>query len=340
MAVVLLILIALFALPVKTGVANTTDNSPASSKLYVYNTLSEVVFPELNNISSTFGVDYKTHSRVSTSSDVKTMAVDNTNSPLNTDIIPTTTDTADNTVGAVSVASVSVPGQAAHSKTVRSTSSAMNSGRDTTVIVTSGNTDTVSGSVPVSTENDNFNPDGMFTSMTVTTVPTTVSSFDTESPTTITKDCEGMLCEKDAGHFVINTTACVASERDSPTIVTSIPTTVEILTNENCVSPDILCFWNIKVPLLNYVNVTIDQLVLEKDDGNGTQSLELYVENDYKIQVFNTSVLRNRSVTFTSSSSVLFFRFRGQNLCPNSAITFHFHVQLGTAVVDLSLIHI
>ena len=144
-----------------------------------------------------------------------------------------------------------------------------------------------------------------------------------------------MLCEKDAGHFVINTTACVASERNSPTIVTSIPTTVEILTNESCVSPDMLCFWNIKVPLLNYVNVTIDQLVLEKNDGNGTQSLELYVENDYKIQVFNMSVLRNRSVTFTSSSASVFFRFRGQNLCLNSAITFHFHVQPGTAVEDL-----
>ena len=105
MAVVLQILIALFALPVKIGVATTTDNSSESSKLYVYNTLSEVVFPQPNNISNTYGVDYKTHSRVSTSSDVKTIAVDNTNRPLNTDIIPTTTDTADNTVGAVSVAS-------------------------------------------------------------------------------------------------------------------------------------------------------------------------------------------------------------------------------------------
>ena len=149
----------------------------------------------------------------------------------------------------------------------------MNSGLDTTATAASGITDTVSDSVPISTENEDLNPDGMFTPVTVTTVPTTVSSFDTESPTTITKDCESMLCEKDAGHFVINTTACVASERNSPTIVTSIPTTVEILTNESCVSPDMLCFWNSKVPLLNYVNVRIDQLVLEKDDDNGTQSL-------------------------------------------------------------------
>ena len=130
MAVVLQILIALFALPVKIGVATTTDNSSVSSKLYVYNTLLKVVFPELNNISSTYGVDYKTHSCVSTSSDVKIMAGDNMNRPLNTDIIHTTTNTADNTVGAVSVASESVLGQAADSQTVRSTSSAMNSGLD------------------------------------------------------------------------------------------------------------------------------------------------------------------------------------------------------------------
>ena len=84
------------------------------------------------------------------------------------------------------------------------------------------------------------------------------------------------------------------------------------------------------------MNVTIEQLVLEKDDGNGAQFLEFNVENDYKILVFNMSVLRNRSVTFTSSSSSsVFFRFRGQNLCLNSAITFHFHVQPGTAVEDL-----
>ena len=251
MAVVLQILIALFALPVKIGVVTTTDNSSVSSKLYVYNTLLKVVFPELNNISSTYGVDYKTHSCVSTSSDVKIMAGGNMNRPLNTDIIHTTTNTADNTVGAVSVASGSVLGQAADSQTVRSTSSAMNSGLDASATAASGNTDTVSGSVPISTENEDLNPDGMFTPVTVTTVSTTVSSFDTESPTTITKDCESMLCEKDAGHFVINTTACVASEHDSPTIVTSVPTTVEILMNENWVSSDIICFWNIKVPELN-----------------------------------------------------------------------------------------
>ena len=50
----------------------------------------------------------------------------------------------------------------------------------------------------------------------------------------------------------------------SPTISTSIPTTLEILTNVNSVSPDSLCYWNIRVPDKKIVNVTIDQLVMEE----------------------------------------------------------------------------
>jgi len=90
------------------------------------------------------------------------------------------------------------------------------------------------------------------------------------------------------------------------------------------------------------VNVTIEQLVLEKDDGNGAQFLEFNVENDYKILVFNMSVLRNRSVTFTSSSSSsVFFRFRGQNLHLSTDIMFHFFlIQSGTAVEDLPVVQL
>ena len=303
-------------------------------------------------------VDDETISRVSTTvGDVKPTAAHNANRSVSTDSIPPTTDTvgnrmstgdiatesvheemAGNTKDADNVGGKSVPGQAAHSQTVRSTGSAMNSGRDTTVTAASENTDTVSGSVPISTENDDLTADGIFTSVTVTTVPTVSSSFHAESSTTPTKDCETMLCEKDAGYFVINTTACVPN--NSTTIVTAIPTTVEILKTETSVRPNILCLWNINVPLHKYVNVTIDQLVLEKDEDKGTQALEFHVENDYKIQVFNMSVLRNRSVTFTSSSSSVFFRFRGQNLHLASGITFHFLVQRGTAVEDLPVVQL
>ena len=395
MAVVFKILIALLALPARTGVVATTGSS---SELHVYKALSQHVTPKLNNKNdmSTLGADEKTHSHVSTTANNEnTLAVDNADSVAHKDRIPSTTDSNDDTVttGNVAsesvqeqtagntmlkanvasesvqeltaddtmltgniasesveeqttgnimltgnVASESVPGQGANSQTVRSTSSAMNSGIDTTVTAASENTDTVSGSADIRSENDDLTADSVLTSMTATTVGTFSSSFHTDSSTMLTTDCETMLCEKDAGYFVINTTACVTN--DSPTIVTSVHTTVEILTNENCLSPDFVCFWNIEVPVLSYVIVTIDQLVLEKDDGNGTQSLEFYVENDYKVQVFNMSVLRNRSVTFTSSSSSVFFRFRGQNLHLTSAITFYFFVQPGTAVEDLPVVRL
>ena len=53
------------------------------------------------------------------------------------------------------------------------------------------------------------------------------------------------------------------------------------------------------------------------------------------------SVLRNRSVTFTSSSSSsVFFRFRGQNLHLSSDIMFHVFVQSGTAVEDLPVVQL
>ena len=41
---------------------------------------------------------------------------------------------------------------------------------------------------------------------------------------------------------------------------------------------DILCYWNIKVPDRNYINVTIDQLVLEENEGHDAQTMEFYVK--------------------------------------------------------------
>ena len=377
MAVVLQILITFFTLPTS---GTTTQNSSVSSELYLYNALSEYMSPKLNSNTSTFSVDDKTNSRVTittpsdvedttsesapeitpgnhtdtvstndndsvndetfsrvstAASDVKPMAVHNLNGSVSTDSIPPTTDIVDNTM---TTGDNSVPGQGAHSQTVRSKSSARNSGIDTTVTTASENTDTVPGSIHIRSKNDDLTTESVFTSVTVTTVPTVSSSFHTDSSTTLTKDCETMLCEKDAGYFVINTTACVPY--NSTTIVTAIPTTVEILKTETSIRPNIICLWNIKVPLHKYVNVTIDQLVLEKDEDKGIQALEFQVENDYKIQVFNMSVLRNRSVTFTSSSSFLFFRFRGQNLHLASAITFHFLFQPGAVVEDLPVVRV
>ena len=207
---------------------------------------------------------------------------------------------------------------------------------DVNYSVASENTGTVSGSVHIRRDNDELASETVFTSMTVTTVPTSVSSLITTSAVTPTKDCEAMLCEKDAGYFVINPTACAAN--DSPTISTSIPTTLEILTNANSVSHDILCHWNIRVPDKKIVNVTIDQLVMEEDERNGTQTLDICVENYVNVKrVFNVSVLRNKSVSFTSASS-LSFRFRGHDLHLPSAVTFRFLVQPGSGVQDLPVV--
>ena len=239
-------------------------------------------------------------------------------------------------VPADSVTRESVPKQASGNQTAENTTSTVNSSLDQIVTAASEITGTVSGSVHIRRENDELASETVFTSMTVTTVPTSVSSLITTSPVMPTKECEAMLCEKDAGHFVINVTACAAN--DSPTISTSIPTTLEILTNVNFVSPDILCYWNIEVPEKKIVNVTIDQLMMEEDERNGTQTLDICVENYVNVKrVFNVSVLRARSVSFTSASS-LSFRFRGHDLHLPSAITFRFLVQPGSGVQDLPVV--
>ena len=118
-----------------------------------------------------------------------------------------TGDVAGTTGGAVSadiVASDSVPRQTADSHTVRSTTTrAVNSGRDQTVSAASGNIGTVSTSVHIRRENDHLTTEIVFTTMT--TVPTSVFTLITTSPVTPRQYCQAMLCEKDAGYFVINT---------------------------------------------------------------------------------------------------------------------------------------
>ena len=445
MAIMLQSLIALFALSAQTGaVKSATDNSSVSTKLNLYNALSEYVLPKFNNTMSSLRVDGNTDSRVSTTAgDVNTMAVDNAGGSADSDSIPTTAATFDRTrnagnvagenvyektgnvtmnagsaasesvhgytasntldadavasvingtvsadtvpsvingtvsadtvatvisgtVSADTVASESVSGQASDFQSVRNTRGAVNSGLDYGLVTgvsenthyglitgasdnthygvitgASENTEAthaVSGPVHARAEDDEMITESVFTSTTTITGPTTASHLTTTSTTSLTKDCDVMLCEKNAGYFVINTTACAAD--DSPTIVTSMNTTVEIVTNENCQSPEVLCFWNIDVPEATYVTVTIDQLALEKDSGNSTQSLAFRVENDFGVvRVFNMSMLRNGSVTFSSSSS-LFFRFRGHDVHLASAVTLHFHFENGELVQELPVVRL
>ena len=255
--------------------------------------------------------------------------------------VDTTSDTdinvtreVDATSAADRVVSESVAGPGVDSHTLKDTASAMNAGHGESVTAASGDVD--SADTVFSSVQNGYNYDDVitaetvFTSTVMTTVVETFSPFITNSPVTPTEDCEAMMCQRDAGYVVINSSACAAN--DSPTFDTSMPTTVKILTSA---SSDVVCYWNINVPERNYVSVTIDQLVLEEEVRNVTQILEIYVETDFNVsRVFNTSVLSNRAVTFTSSSTV-HFRFRGHDLHLASPITFRFVVERGTIVEDL-----
>ena len=110
MAIMLQSLIALFALSAQTGaVTSATDNSSVSTKLNLYNALSEYVLPKFNNTMSSLRVDRNTGSRVSTTAgDVNTMAVDNAGGSADSDSIPTTAATFERTRNAGNVAGENV----------------------------------------------------------------------------------------------------------------------------------------------------------------------------------------------------------------------------------------
>ena len=339
MALVFQIVISLFALPGQTGAVGTPETmnvgkitSESAPELSAHH----ITYTDFNVMSA--NVHPQTVGTITNRGNVATEAIhgQSAETAMNPGNVASL-------VGGAAPADIvtrdSVPGQTTGSQAVRSTTmSAVNSGLDQTVTADSGNIGTLPTSVQIRRENEDLTSESVFTSTTVTTVPAAVSALITTSPVTPTQHCEVMLCDKDAGYFVINTTACSAN--DSPTINTSIPTTVEILTNVKSAMSDILCYWNIAVPNRNYINVTIDQLVLEEDEGNNTQTLDFYVENEVNIaRVINMSVLRNRSVTFTSASSV-FFRLRGHDLHLVSAITLHFLVQLGSVVEVLPVVRL
>ena len=244
-----------------------------------------------------------------------------------------------------SVTSESVAVQAADSQTARGTTSSVNWIEETVTDVSENaeTVDTVPGSVHIKNDSDDIPSETVLTTLATTTtttaVPSIVASSCPRSPVTSAKDCEVMLCEKDAGYFVINTTACTVKE--TPKMDTTVPTTVEILTSEVTGRPETVCNWTIKVRYRHFVNVTIEQLMLEVADHNGIPALQFDLDDDSKyVQLaFNASVLRSRSVTFTSTSS-LHFRYRGQHLHLASPIRFHFLVQRGAIVRDLPVVRL
>ena len=344
MEVVFQILIALLASRGQSGAVTATNNSSLSVELYV--SVPSAYLSPKHNYTSTFGAGEQAHSRVSaTRSGVTTVAAVNTNRSGGGHSVPTPTDSADRTGNAANVTSESVAGQAADSQTARGTTSAVKWVDETATDVSENaeTVDTVPGSVYIKNDSDYITSETVLTMLATTTtttaVPGIVASSCPRSSVTSAKDCEVMLCEKNAGYFVINTTACHAKE--TPKVDTTVPTTVEILTSEVTGRPETVCNWTIKVRYRHFVNVTIEQLMLEVADHNGTPALQFDLDDDSKyVQLaFNASVLRSRSVTFTSTSS-LHFRLRGQHLHLASPIRFHFLVQRGAIVRDLPVVRL
>ena len=329
MEVVFQILVALLASPGQSGTVPIAGSSSLSANLSVL-VPSEYLSPK-HNYTSTFGAGEQAHSRVSaTRSGVATVAAVKTNRSGRGDM---TTE--------------SVPGQAADSQTARGTTRAVNWIDETVTDVSenAGTVDTVPGSVHIRNDSDNIPSETVLTSLATTTTTTVVPGTlvvpcPRNPPVMSANDCGAvMLCEKETGYFVINTTSCPA--KDKPTIDTRVPTTVELLANEIAGRPSKICNWTIKVPRGHFVNVTIDQLTLKVTDPKDSLTLhfDIYDHSEYIRLAFNTSVLKNRSVTFTSSS-YLYFRFWGHGLHLASPITFHFLVQRGAIVRDLPVVRL
>ena len=339
MEVVFQILIALLASRGQSGAVTATNNSSLSVELYV--SVPSAYLSPKHNYTSTFGAGEQAHSRVSaTRSGVTTVAAVNTNRSGGGHSVPTPTDIADHTGNAASVTSESttlpasvtsesVPGQATDSQTARGTTSAVTWIDETVTDVSenAGTVDTVPGSVHIKDDNDDIPSETVLTSLATTTTTTTHAGNVAATCPRQTNDCEAMLCEMEAGYFVINTAACSAKNR--PKIDTTEPTTVEILVNEIDGRPNSLCYWRIIVPENHFVNVTVDQLVLHETDPNGTLTLQFsgfYESQGFTNLPFDIDVLRSSNVTLMFTSSVR-VHFWSHGLSPGSSVTFHFRLQ-------------
>ena len=158
--------------------------------------------------------------------------------------------------------------------------------------------------------------------------------------------CEDMLCRKDAGNFVINTTKCPARTR---LVIDTAPATVRIVASDMFSTPmDNLCIWRFIFPPTYIADVSIDRLVL-----NTTQPYRILlfqVQFDLPERTFYTdlklkgrrkfaitdSTLKSSSVTFTTKIPFIFV-FRGEgHLCPGTPITIHFHVRPGTVALPVT----
>ena len=135
MAILRQILIALLAFLGAAGPVTTTDNSSVLPNLYLYNTISVLKTSKLKTTRS-FGADERARSRVSaTASKVETMVADNADISFSSGSIPTSTDSARNTMDTGDVASESVSGH-----TTSHTMDLGNVARESVTGQTAGNT--------------------------------------------------------------------------------------------------------------------------------------------------------------------------------------------------------
>ena len=155
--------------------------------------------------------------------------------------------------------------------------------------------------------------------------------------------CEDMLCGNDAGNFVINTTKCPAR---IPPIIDTAPATVRIAASEMFSTQ--ICTWRFMFPPMYIADVTIDRLVLNTTHPYRILQFEVefrprerkIVNNPIlkrrRIFAITDSVLKSRSVTFTTDTGFTFL-FRGEgHLCPGTPITIHFHVRPGTEALPVT----
>ena len=204
------------------------------------------------------------------------------------------------------------------------------------VTATSENTDTVATTL------SSVRPQRDTASNPSVTVPITPCP---KVPVESINKCEDMLCRKDAGNFVINTTKCPAR---IPPIIDTAPATVRIVEGEMfSTHMDNLCTWRFKFPPTYIADVTIDQLVLntshryrillfEVQFDPPERKFVLNLELEGRTFAITDSMLKSSSVNFTTKNPFIFvFRSEG-HLCPGTPITIHFHVRPGTVALPVT----
>ena len=291
MAVAFPILIALLASTGQSGAVTTTDSSSLSAKRDVF-VPSQYLSPK-HNYTTAFVAGEQTHSRVSaTRSGVATVAAVNTN-------------------------------KYGGGQTARGTTHALNwlVRTVTNASEITETVDTLLGSAHVGKYRSNNTKETVLTSLTATTtaVPYPIS------PMSSSYNCEDMECEQEAEYLVLNITAC--SAKVGPVFVVTEPTTVTILGTEFIGGLDHSCKWSITFDNNCFVNVTIDLQELDPVKRYRTYIIHVDDETRYVKLTTNASVLKHRSMTFTSSSTLFFSVWCPEEYGLVPSITFHFLAQ-------------